>query len=99
MTLPAALSKRDLALFEPVAGPPAKDEAAAKANALERAQANSDRLCRAFGAGTIYRCISSSPVAERWTCNKVGSGMVCGFEGQAACVLSQRLQSEQEWCG
>lgn len=92
-------AKRDLALFEPAEGLPAEDEATAKANALERAQANSDRLCRAFGAGTIYRYISSSPLAEHWTCNKVGSGMVCGFEGQAACALSERLQSEEERCG
>lgn len=92
-------AKRGLALFEPAEGPPAKDEPAAQANALERAKANSDRLCRAFGAGTIYRYISSSPVAEHWTCNKVGSGMVCGFEGQAACELSERLHSEEERCG
>jgi hypothetical protein len=92
-------AKRGLALFEPADGPPAKDEATARVNALGRAQAGSDRLCRAFGAGTIYRYVSSRAVAEHWTCNKIGAGVVCGLEGQASCELSERLQIETEQCG
>jgi hypothetical protein len=90
---------RMLTLFEPMAGSPAKDEPAAQARALERAKGDTERLCRGFGAGTLYRYISSAAIAEHWSCSKVGAGMVCGFDGHAECALSERHQVEQEKCG
>lgn len=51
-------ASRALALFEPSAGPPAKNEAAARASALERSRPDSERLCRGFGGGTLYRYVS-----------------------------------------
>ena len=90
---------RELALYELPLGPPAKDESVAQARALERAQANTDRLCRAFGAGTLYRFTSSSAIAEHWNCTKGAGGTVCGFDGHARCGLSERRQTEQEHCG
>jgi hypothetical protein len=89
---------RTLALFEPSAGAAAKDEHTAQARSLERAKADAERLCRNFGAGTLYRYVSSSPIAERWSCTPRGSGRVCGFEGQAECQLSERRQMQQEVC-
>jgi hypothetical protein len=90
---------RTLTLFEPAGGSPAKDESAAQTRALESAQGNADRLCRSFGAGTLYRYISSAPIAEQWSCSRSGSGTVCGFEGHAECELSERQQKELEHCG
>lgn len=91
-------SARDLSLFE-AAGPASKSEAAAQKDALERGQADSDRLCRDFGAGTLYRFVSSTAIAEQWSCSKSGSGFVCGFEGHAQCQLKERRQSSLEHCG
>jgi len=90
---------KTLALFEPGAGAPSRDEAAAQSAALARGRQSSDRLCRDFGAGSLYRYESSSAVAEQWSCTKVGSGIVCGFDGHAECKLDERRQTEQETCG
>jgi hypothetical protein len=91
-------STRMLDLFEP-ADAASKDETTARAMALEHAQENAERLCRNFGAGTLYRYISSSPVAEKWSCSHKGSGTVCSFDGHARCELRERHESEQEQCG
>jgi hypothetical protein len=90
---------RALSLFEPAEGSPAKDETAAKASALQRANVSCDRLCKGFGAGTLYRFDSSSAVAEHWQCTTTRSGVVCGFDGHAQCELSERRDVEQEHCG
>jgi hypothetical protein len=92
-------SNRTLALFEPAAGSSERNESLAQARALERSQSDAERLCRGFGAGTLYRFISSSPVAERWSCSKNGSGTVCGFDGHAECELTERHELERENCG
>ena len=88
-----------LTLFEPGSASPSKDEAAARAAALSRGQLSSDRLCRAFGAGSLYRYVSSAPVPESWSCTKDGGGTVCSFDGHAECDLNERQQTEEENCG
>jgi TIR domain len=93
--LPAS---RTLALYESAAGKPAKDEMAARTAALARGQTSSERLCREFGAGSLYRYVSASPVAEQWACTKASGGTVCAFDGHAECKLDQLQQSEQESC-
>jgi hypothetical protein len=90
---------KTLTLFEPSSVSPSKDEAAARAAALSRGQLSSDRLCRAFGAGSLYRYVSSAPVPENWSCTKDVTGTVCGFDGHAECELNQRQQTEHESCG
>jgi hypothetical protein len=92
-------ANRTLALFESALGSPEKNEALAHARALERAQGDAERLCRGFGAGTLYRYVSSSAVAERWSCSKNGAGMLCGFDGHAECELTQQQRVERESCG
>jgi len=89
---------RKLALFEAAAGKPAKDEAGARTSALERAADTANRLCRDFGAGTLYRFGSASAIAEEWSCERVAGGTICGFEGQAECRLEQKRQTEVESC-
>lgn len=89
---------RRLALFEPAAGKPAKDEAAAQALAIERGTETAGRLCRDFGSGTLYRYESATAIAEKWSCDKLAAGTVCGFEGQAECELQERRQIEVEAC-
>jgi hypothetical protein len=90
---------RTLALFEPLGETPAKDEALAKSAALQRAQTTSDRLCRDFGAGSLYRFTSSTPHADHWSCRRENAGVVCGFEGRTECALEARRLSEHEICG
>jgi hypothetical protein len=90
---------RTLALFESAEEPAVGDESAARASALKRAKESADRVCKAFGAGTLYRFVSASPVAEHWQCSKVRTGMVCGFDGHAACELTERHAVEREDCG
>ncbi|HEY1314117.1 MAG TPA: hypothetical protein VGE92_09570 [Steroidobacteraceae bacterium] len=91
-------ASRTLALFEP-AGSAAKDEVIAQAHALESAKADAERLCRGFGAGSLYRFVSASAVAERWSCTRGPQGTVCGFDGHAQCELSVSRRTEREQCG
>jgi hypothetical protein len=90
---------RDLAQFQAADGPAAASEAPAKARALERAKSEAERLCRGFGAGTLYRFVSGAARAESWHCARSGAGIVCGFDGQAECGLLERRQVERESCG
>ena len=90
---------RGLAQFEPPDGAGAPNEAAAKARALDRAKADAERLCRSFGAGTLFRFVSASSRAETWRCAPSGGGIACGFDGQAECGLQERHQVERESCG
>jgi hypothetical protein len=90
-------ASRTLALFEP-AGSAAKDEVVAQARALESAKPDAERLCRGFGAGSLYRYVASSAVAERWSCTHGPTGTACGFDGHAQCELSESRRTEQEHC-
>jgi TIR domain len=90
---------RGLAQFEPDDGPSAPNEAIAKSRALDRARPEAERLCRGFGAGTLYRFVSASSAAGSWHCDRGGRGVVCGFDGEAQCVLQSREQVEHEQCG
>lgn len=89
---------RTLTLFEPAPESPAKNERAARAITLQRAQADAERLCRDFGSGTLFRYVSSAAYADHWSCRQDKDGTVCGFEGQAECELTERKQIEQENC-
>ncbi len=90
---------RRLELFVGQDGPPLPDEAEAKRDAFTRAQTKAERLCRNFSVTTKYRFVSASAKAERWSCNSVSSGVVCGFEGQAVCELDERHLTVRETCG
>jgi hypothetical protein len=91
--------KRELAQFVPADGPGAPSEAAAKAGALDRTKAQADRLCRGFGAGTLYRVVAAASRADSWSCSRVGAGVICGFDGVVECELEERRQVEHEVCG
>jgi hypothetical protein len=90
---------KPLSLFEPAQGVPAKDQLAAQTQALTRAQASAERVCRDFGAGTLYHYRSAQPRAESWSCESKGGGTRCGFEGHAECQLDERHEAESESCG
>jgi hypothetical protein len=90
---------RTLALFESADGAAAAAEPAAKAKALARAQVDAERLCRAFGSGTLFRFVGATPRAETWSCSSAGGGVVCGFDGEADCAVQEHRQIEQEHCG
>ena len=70
----------------------------AKADARARAQHQAEVLCSGFGATTLYRFKSAKPEAEQWDCSTVGSGISCGFEGQAICQLEVKDTKEEETC-
>jgi hypothetical protein len=76
-------------------GLPAANEAAARADALARAGGDAETECRPFAAGTVFRYVSASAHATKWSCSKSGAGVVCGFEGTAIC----NLQAQAERCG
>ena len=90
---------RSLVLFAPPRGSPARSETRAKSDALTTARADADRLCRGFGAGTLFRFVSAKPRAETWSCHVSGGGVTCGFEGEADCALEARQLAERETCG
>ena len=76
-------------------GAPAASEAAARTDALNRAGGDAETACRPFAAGTIFRYVSASAQATKWSCSKSGDGVVCGFEGTAIC----NLEAQAERCG
>jgi hypothetical protein len=90
---------RSLALDVVAGGPAAGATDIAKARALERARGDAERLCRGFGAGTLFRFTAATPRADRWDCQTGPGGSECGFEGTALCALQQRAQTEHETCG
>jgi TIR domain len=59
---------RPLTLFTPADGPAAPSDAEAKSRALTRAAPEAGRLCRGFGAGTLYRFVSATARAGTWSC-------------------------------
>jgi hypothetical protein len=90
---------RQLALSETQSEKALPNLEAARAEAIARAQHRADRLCRGFGATTIYRFRSARPEAQEWDCARVGEGFSCGFEGQAICELDVKGTKEEETCG
>jgi hypothetical protein len=91
-------AERSLALFEPQVSR-AKNQAAAQTQALESAKLEAMRLCQGFAVGTLYRYVSSSALADKWSCSRDGSGTACSFDGRAQCELLERHKTEQERCG
>jgi hypothetical protein len=92
-------SIRPLPLFVAAAGPGASGEAAAKSGALTRAKADAERLCKGFGASSLFRFAAATPVADTWSCSRAGAGEVCGFDGHADCQLQEHHQIEKDTCG
>ena len=86
-------SERRLALFIP-RGERQDGEAAAQADALERAAPHADRLCQGFASTTLFRLNSAAAEAQVWDC---ADGM-CGFDGEAVCSLEVREAVEIEEC-
>jgi hypothetical protein len=75
------------------------DEAAAKKAALARGQVAAGRLCKSFAATTAFRFTSAEASVQAWQCSQVAKGVVCGFDGEAVCVLEERRTQEVESCG
>lgn len=90
---------RRLALFVAQSDIPKSNKFAAQTEALARAQATAERLCKAFAATTLFRHTSATPVPVNWDCGHVSGGVVCGFEGDAVCNLEERRIQETETCG
>lgn len=90
---------RRLALFVGQDGAPARSEEAARSASLARAQPNAERLCKGFAATTDFRLTSVSTESQKWNCELVSGGVVCGFEGEAVCELEERRVAEAEHCG
>jgi hypothetical protein len=87
---------RQVPIYIPASdGGPASNEAAARSEALDRGQAEAERICAPFGAGTIFRYVSASVTPAHWSCSTAAGNTQCGFSGQAVC----RLQSQTEKCG
>lgn len=89
-------AERRLALFTE-RGASFRDEGAAREDALARAQPHAERLCRTFGASTLFRVVESSPSPQAWTCD-AENGVACGFSGEAVCSLEERTEREIESC-
>lgn len=88
-------STRRLPLYVPAEGPTSGDTEAAKARAIARGVGQAERLCRGFGAGTLFKFVGATPIVETWSC----SGGLCGFDGWAECALQESRQTERESCG
>ncbi len=84
---------RPLALYVAPGGVAGSLEAA-QADAIRRARPDAERLCSAFGSGTLYRYKGAEPTAQQWNC----SGNSCGFDGVAQCRLELHVERQAETC-
>lgn len=92
-------SERRLRLFVGQVATTLETEADARAEAMGRAMAAAERLCRGFTAGTLFRFDSATAEPQSWDCSAISGGFVCGFEGEAVCLLEERRVQETETCG
>ncbi len=76
---------------------PLADEAAARKDALARGPAEAWLVCAGFDTGE-YRLVSAVAEAQQWRCRAVGTGVICGFDGQAVCEVEVRRVSLVEIC-
>lgn len=76
---------------------PSRDETAARAEAMSRAERDGQGLCVAFSSGE-FRLASVTPEPERWNCQSGGAGRTCGFEGKVACNVEVRRVDLREIC-
>jgi hypothetical protein len=90
---------RQLVLYSPADGPAAPNATAARTLAIARATSDAARLCRGFGAGSLFRFVSATVTPETWACSSLGAGSVCGFDGHANCNVEERHVVEQDRCG
>jgi hypothetical protein len=90
---------RSLALFQPIGSKVARDEPTARERSLAAAQDSAQRLCRDFGATSLYRFDGAAPQADKWNCETARGRVACGFDGRAQCQLQMRSTVERETCG
>ena len=76
-----------------------RNASAAQVDALARAQAPAERLCKGFAATTFFRLTTSKPDPLNWKCAPTTGGVACGFEGEAVCELEESSPQETENCG
>lgn len=89
--------KRRLALTVRQGLDPLGDETAARQNALERGEEEARFVCDSFKTGE-FRLLSAAADPQRWRCEARGSGVVCGFDGQAVCGVEVRRVDRIEVC-
>jgi len=76
---------------------PLPDETAAQEDALARGVDDARLVCAGFDAGE-FRLLSAKPEARNWNCSARGTGVVCGFDGQALCQVEVRRVDRAEVC-
>ena len=78
--------------------PAAPSEAAAKADAIERGKEKARLMCRDFAASGRFRFRGADVRPQEWLCDRLQSGTICGFEGDALCALDAIVSKQQESC-
>jgi hypothetical protein len=80
--------------FEASEGEPKPTEAAAQADALERAKSDADQACRPLAAGTVFRYTpgTATAKAQTWSCNPTAAGYACSFTGWAECSVQRQVE-------
>jgi hypothetical protein len=76
---------------------PFATEAAARADALQRAERDVGSLCQPFQRED-RRLRTSEAVPEQWRCTSSGSGVRCGFEGSVLCRFEVKQVALEERC-
>lgn len=92
---PWARSQSTLDIYVPRAATPLASEAAARQAAISAAAPMAERECRKQSEVLQARFISARAVPEEWACDRLGSGMVCGFHGHTTC----QIETPVEQCG
>jgi TIR domain len=76
---------------------PFPTENAAQADAVARSEAAAEEVCGPYRSG-FYRLNSWTAEVRRWNCYPRAGGVVCGFEGEAACQVEVRRTEVREVC-
>lgn len=77
---------------------PQPDETTAKADALERGEAEAKESCELLTTGGAFRVLSTRAEVKEWRCLPRGGGVTCGFDGWAICQVEARSVETREVC-
>ena len=77
---------------------PAPHQDAAKAQALDRGQAQADALCQGFAGTRSFRVSAPARIEPSgWQCT-ASATVTCSLEGHAVCGLEEQIVTEHEVC-
>lgn len=93
-------SEQRIDLFVGLDSTPVDSERAAREAAMKRGMDDAAVQCRRLTAtvGALFEYRDAQVDAVHWNCLRMNGGWMCGFRGQAICIVGERRRLEVETC-